>query len=332
MSKKIVVQNVNQAPRAGKQQNKNKKKPQRKQKRKRNVQRSGNYLTPCLVDYARALMDPFGAQQAISQSVCIPDEIDIPSFKLSTKGRFTVTVGTNGFGFVMISPRALGSDSIMGYHSTNSFAGLTMDKSAAGVNQLFDVQYPYTAATGRPARIVACGVRVRYTGTELNRGGQVMPAVAWALDDNLDGLSVANILSRPAVKTLSCNRAWHGCFWNQPFAVAYDYSATARPASDGNNIRMAIAVTGVSGNTYECEFIRYFEIIPSIGLTVPTQSASHTDTPGMSVLKDYAGKMASSELGQKVYNGFIEYATKTATAGVASVFNSPRYNTIAWRS
>ena len=123
--------------------------------------------------YARAVADPFEA------AVCgIPSYPSLPSLKKKVwvKGTFA-TSGTTGFGFIAADPRAsivndVGAVIFSDASYTHSHARNTSFGSVTAVSNA-----PYTtaqldsASDGVSFRVVASGLRIRYIGSELNRGG-----------------------------------------------------------------------------------------------------------------------------------------------------------------
>ena len=60
-------------------------------------------LSKCAHDYLRALTDPFSNT---IDAPCIPDLHDVPSWKIRTLQRGIFTVGTNGVGYLIVSPKS----------------------------------------------------------------------------------------------------------------------------------------------------------------------------------------------------------------------------------
>jgi hypothetical protein len=222
--------------------------------------------------------------------------------------RGIAAVGSNGFGFVTFAPYATGAtDQVCGYYSGSGYAGVTINQdTVAGITALQNAQYPYTFANTRPYRVVASGLRVRYIGTELNRGGQCVVVRAsnnFGANSTLIGADMADLLSRQRTVSLSVDRNWHGCnYLAVDNANSYITTSTYSLASE----QLCVAFTGTAGNQFEFEIITYFEILPTIvsGVlrTVPTQTASHSDADGLSHIRNWMNSALDSVMGSNAFN------------------------------
>jgi len=153
-----------------------------------------------------------------------------------------------------------------------TFTGTGIVASGIGVVPLLN-NSPYADAlfnfaTGNLAgRVVGCGLRVRYMGTELNRSGR---SIALETPDHEDsaGNSIPTLLGydKVTVKPNSADRTWHAVTWQPVSAVEMEYrSDGANPAYPGGrtNSPLVIAVSGVAGETWEAEAYVLFEAIGS---------------------------------------------------------------------
>lgn len=144
-------------------------------------------LSVCAAKYAKAICDPWSAEAA---SACIPRFPARPSQKVTGFTRFTATLGTNGFGFVVLAP-CLANDRVVAWYSNSSYAGGSLTPafttngtgvtSTAGVQTHTMGNLPYTASdilsndTGSrnllTGRMVSFGASIQYIGTMLNQSG-----------------------------------------------------------------------------------------------------------------------------------------------------------------
>lgn len=94
--------------------------------------------------------------------------------------RTTCFIGTQGFGFCLISPTVVNNVHMMFYtnpsYSKNVAIVLSNNNAfQAGVETTFNRNCPWSIndlnVEKNAARIVSCGLRLRYTGKEINRGG-----------------------------------------------------------------------------------------------------------------------------------------------------------------
>lgn len=165
------------------------KKPTKRYKRpaKKAVKRRYNYsrrsnnaiqidIPECSQHYIKALYDPWN----VPAGVCIPcDLFPLPSQKVMVKKRFTVTLSSNGCGFVVFNGSMANDIGCATYSTAGSVGGVDSAFNAGAswtvADALFDT-LPYSNAdivTNKTvqARLVAAGIRARYVGIEDKRGG-----------------------------------------------------------------------------------------------------------------------------------------------------------------
>lgn len=156
-------------------------------------------LSPYSQQYAHQLANPFADFSTI---VGVPDHDAYPSRKVRIWSRGTASAPAGGTGFVVVLPHNMvdnnGNAPI--WYTSTAYAGSTFDASAGtGKSNAFS-NAPYTSsATTTRARLVACAVRIRYNGTELDRGGHWVGRRAEPGAD-LDGDSEADLNKHPHTK------------------------------------------------------------------------------------------------------------------------------------
>lgn len=149
----------------------------------RNDSKSSGQLSKCALKYALAIADPFHPQ---ARNACLPVFPSPNSQKVTGYTRFTVATGTQGIGYVAISP-TLANNEPVAYYSTSTWAGSTTqvlsanDTLQTGINLATMANLPYSSSqlTGGAdkesatvvGRIVSCGLRITYTGTTSNESG-----------------------------------------------------------------------------------------------------------------------------------------------------------------
>jgi hypothetical protein len=263
------------------------------------------------MDYLRVLTDPFGYD---SPSLpCIPDLLDLPSYKVHTLNRFTAAVGTAGVGYVVVWPRIFSNDQTAQYFTQSTFSSSTIEADGfVGTLSGLNANFPYSAATTRDCRVVSCGVRVRYTGTELDRGGRIIirrytsgesvPTGAFA--------TASALLSSPLAQTLRVDRNWHGTAFRPTLSSHTDYQHVSSLTDP-----LVVFFEGKPGITFEIEVVRYFEIIPrtntsnppAVQLGVPTTTTSHSDITAVSMIRDFLGSAHDALLGSGAYQLGLSY-------------------------
>lgn len=261
-------------------------------------------LSPCSNAYLRAMSDGF----SLPTNVCVPDQYDVPSQKFNTYIRGTFAAGVGGFGCVTVGSTTFASDLPLARTTQATYPVGTVPVftsiGVAGTGDTFDNQLPYIhslfAPTATPqvslkARLVACGVRARYIGTELNLGGRFVIGLA-PFGSSWSGQSINQLLANPTTKSVIIDsaRKWSGTFWIprlpeqyafSNFAVGEPFLSNTGALTDRAVNDIVIAVDGaVTGNTFEFEIVRYFEYIQIDGLN--NYTPSHTDLPGLSAIRN----------------------------------------------
>jgi hypothetical protein len=302
--------------------------------------RPGFNLSPCSRKYLRALTDPF----SFVTGACVPDERNQPSLKVSSLWRGTFQAGnTSGFGCIIVAPTTYANDVVFAVDTDSVYnAGVTPPFTGVvvGANNQLDAQLPFTFSqfyigsgqNALEARLVGCGVRVRYIGSQLNLSGRYIIAQApYSL--TVEGLSVSQLLSSQSCRSVIINssRKWEGIFWQPMGTEDYEYSRYAVGNLNENNTTAAasrslaslvIAVDGAtqtagSPSTYEVEIVRYFEFTRRTGILGLT--ASHSDVPGMSAVRDatHASDRAPTP-SSSTYSYYMNWISKMAGQGISA--------------
>jgi len=256
-------------------------------------------LSPCANDYLSILCDPFTPRGP----ACIPDERDGPSYKGSSLVRGTAAVGTEGVGFLLVTSRPAPYDTAKALVTTSAYTGTTLGTSSStGVSVVNDTQFPYGTATmaGQfSSRTVGCGVRITYTGTELNRGG------SYYIHSVPSNTAYPVATTTPVIgafrdaKIRPCTRRWNGVTYYPRATLDFDYGDSATsgnilgiPSATTNNGDLLIMFNGEPGNTFNFEIVTYWEIIvddqgAGVQLSLPNTSKSHSDIVGMGQIRGF---------------------------------------------
>jgi len=275
------------------------KKPAKKVvKRKYNYTRQPNNaiqidIPECSQHYIKSLYDPW---QTIA-GVCIPcDLFPLPSQKVKVTKRFSLKLSSNGCGWVTLAP-SLASDYSAGAYNANNEGNagdadsLFNAAGSWGTTPLYFTDLPYTVAEletekSVQGRVVAAGIRAKYAGTELNRGGSY---VALEEQDHQDLYATTNFNSINFVRSFSnayITSPKSESDWD--ISVSYsgpinpdeiDFQGTPAPlglsTSDNFMILCFSGSTAMAGEMIEVEVCQHVEYIgkKAVGKTV-----SHADT------------------------------------------------------
>lgn len=269
------------------------------------------YLSPCTLAYAKAKLDPFNYQQ--NELPCIPDVLDIPSQKLVTVLRGTASTGTTGFGCIMASGNWNANDTPVVWSTDSTYAASNMPSATGtGVVATWDSRFPYPSSLKRQHRSVVTALRVRYIGTELNRGGRLAMRA-----NNVPTTSTGATFSSVASDTVSVifpvDRKWHTILWNPayPEPYAYDVNDYSVGTSQPTNAQLIALFEGVAAQqAYEWELIGYHELIGAgSALAVAAPTRSHTDTAGYGFVKDFLSSEATRSVGAAAWKTFLRYVS-----------------------
>jgi len=302
---------------------KNRKRKARKTLKDLGMKKGTFFMSQCARDYGYCLVDPFGYEKyAEGRLPCIPDVLDFPSRKFYSRARGVMTTSSTGFGFLSATPFTVTpvTDQANGfpqYAFTNDAAQAV---SATCTNNLIQTGFGFGFLTACPSgfptngtqghnfafRCVALGIRVRYIGTELQRGGQIIPIVG----RSLQGSTYNQILADPLTSPTPVDRKWHGCFYRPTDSTDTNYRTSINGI--GQDTRIALCLSSTPGNNFEFEVTSYFECIPHLDAKVDSTTASHSDSTGYSFIRDMTGQFDISAMGTFAWQQIVTAAKKYA--------------------
>lgn len=241
-------------------------------------------LSPCASEYAQAIVDPFDGPLA-----CVPSSYPpLSTFKSRVWARGSLSIGSAGYGFIMVKPNNLFSNTATGLcFSATSYAqsGFPVADTDIGVFRA-STNAPFTSAQiGTTAllaqfRIVALGVRTWYTGTELNLSGEM---VALRQPDNVSllGTTYTQMLSFPAARrvAITSERLTIDTTWipTKPRDLEF------QDLTINDDYCLGIVVNGVASSASAFGF-EVFGICEYIGSNVPSRTLSPADPEGFAAV------------------------------------------------
>lgn len=203
--------------------NKNSKLAKSQNKKRKNVNNNNNNEGPLskkqkvehtvhegTVEYAHNVMNPF-----VRTNTRIPHAPMVSSQKVSAIVKGTAITNANGQTFISVAPiRAAAFDGNSVIVSDTAYAGTVFPSYGTANTTFFNSNSPYNLADLTynnsqtfAARIVSTGLRTRYIGTELNKGGRV-----FSIDSEghfpLDGRSLSEISEDPVSHEDTLNNEW----------------------------------------------------------------------------------------------------------------------------
>jgi hypothetical protein len=256
-------------------------------KRLTSMPRESN-LGACSEEYARSLADPIeGPEMA-----CIPDYPALMTGRNRVWSKGTFSTSSNaaaaGIGFIVADGLIAGTNDFATVF-TNAPAGASpvIDILTVANRSVFTTNSPYASPAFSPngvqERIVSAELRIRYTGPELTRGGQIV-GLHHPGHTCLQGYSIANMLSYKEGKSFPISREWVRLLYRPVDTQDLDFVSAFIPAGVGvvgvsfmAFIIQASDVTGATQQSFEFEFYANLETQGSI---VVNKQPSHVDPVG----------------------------------------------------
>lgn len=270
------------------------------------------HMTPCGRDYFRALNFPFD----LNLAPCIPAAMPLPSQKFVTTSRGSFRTNAAGAGGIALFPaRGFCSDlqtsagafapfiigtnpAWPGSNVDYSFLNQSVGTSGVGVWTGLDLYAgaasPYVSAafgvgTARSMKVVASGLRIRYTGPIVNMGGRV---ISWRNPQNTAQVAatqdgIQQFLANNAAATSRTTDQWFELNY-RPIIEAdlAPIDQPGNPAHYGNNslitnrLALAFLVEDLPSSSFEFEAVAYYE---ATGPGIPT-TPSHADPQTLSMV------------------------------------------------
>lgn len=270
-------------------------------------------LSECATNYARTLANPFDGPLS-----CIPTFPALQSLKARTYARGVfATSSTTGVGYVVVSPlRCCVNDQSAIFFTLSTFTGTNITASlGVGINPA-DTNASYPGAdlnlteSGFGARVVGLGLRVRYIGTELNRGGQL-----YALQDpthsSLDGRSIAELANELQTRVFPVNRVWTTVLYKPVSSGDMNFNQGLPGITQDYYLAILAFISSTTSLSFEWEVYGVFEYQ---GVNIRGQTASHTDPTGFAAVH-------SSSAVSSVLNATQLSSDKRETNAIAATVN-----------
>jgi hypothetical protein len=233
--------------------------------------------------YVWARINPFTAP-----ACGIPKGLSAQSSKHKSWSRGVLsTSSTTGVGFVLIRPSPA-FDTVVATYTDSSYADNKFETNNAvtGVNAGYP-NCPYQSADftsgDARSRLVSYGVRVRYTGTELQKSGRLL-AFCHPTGETLNGGTFSTLTSFPSAHTVPVSRKWTAVVGRSVAAAGASSSNVAgwqfsNSTTFDRNHSVGIIIEADAAVSYEFEFYEIYEVIAS-NMHSPTDShnsSSHVD-------------------------------------------------------
>jgi len=248
-------------------------------KRRNKLAQNRRSPDPCTIEYAESLIDPYRKDLA----PCVPSGIALRSQKVCVFSEGSFLTGTAGWGGITIYG-ALCNNATATTCTTATYSGFGLPTLGdAGTFNTGFTNSPFStidlaANSGVELRLCSLGVRVRYVGTELNRGG-LRYAIQHPEHLSVEGLTAPDIAAFDFRQIDNQTRDWTSVVYT-PLRHA-DYSFTDNPSGFSTNVPV-LGILCESASTaiicpFEFQVVAHYE---AIGAKARGKTVSNSDING----------------------------------------------------
>lgn len=241
------------------------------------------------------LLDPFGTPPG----ACIPTVPGIPSKKFQVFARGTMICGSNGRGYIVVNPfSGVSSNTRFGYFSSSSgsvIPSISTDTNATNTQIFSNSPYAMPFNTGT-AKLVACGIRVKYVGQITARAGMTYSEMSPG-HQSLNAQTPALLGQDAKCFIKGVDDDWVNCLYLPTASADYNeyqpYPAanTSLDGTTSGNGLIAIIVDGAAaGAPFYFEVFGHYEIMSP---TIPDLTPTHADMTGLSAVQNLVGSVHS---------------------------------------
>lgn len=246
-------------------------------------------LSECTMLYAHALMDPW----SIEQPPCIPDQVVLPSYKFGAQSRGVLQIGTAGTGFVACNPYygVAGGSNFHLYYTDSTYASADYT-SLGGTTGLYatyndsSLLFSNWKPDGFQFRVVGCGIKTRYMGSEVARSGRIVEYRQpnnYSIQTGITPVTVNDLLLNRETQTAPADRTEHYVTFRPSGTNDLSYlnndGFTPLPPTP----TMAIIIQGgTPGQAWEYDIQWWFEVT---GNLLPTLTRSESDPLGLAAVR-----------------------------------------------
>lgn len=257
----------------------------------------------CAMMYGASLANPFTGPMA-----CIPDYPVLKSRRVRyfVRGSFNVST-TSGVGGLVYTPEGLVANDNPGvyFSAIANVNSTTPDPSLGTPNTPLSATSNSEFTTSEIGsslsyRVVSSGVRIRYIGTELNRGGQVI-CLAAPNHETLSGFTEAQLLSYDFGTKLPVDRRWINLVYHPVDGNDLAFQATIPTAANAQGYGwnyMAILVLAPGGLTtpscpMEFEVYTNFELVGKLARGIQNSEADPAGFAAVNTASSSSNELAT---------------------------------------
>jgi len=108
-----------------------------------------------------------------------------------------------------------------------------------------------------------------------------------------------------------------------------DYGFQAGNTSATTNSRLAVVIQAADPAVslpFEYELVTYYETLPSVGDNTLGATRSHSDLPGLSLIRDFLGGLSASKVGQSAVQAGLHYIKQSVFGPAAPLLEYGGYS------
>lgn len=219
----------------------------------------------------------------------VPDGSPLSSLKQHCFSKGTFETGSQNVGFVAVQPWLGSVTGSCGTYSLNGYPGNTITSTTAagqvaslGTNSMFATGDIGPSPLAQYRLISAC-LRVRYTGTELNKGGTIH-ALQHPEHESIDGITIPGIDLYRQAGRFQVSREWTTVNYIPTNSGTVYYETFAGVPA---NMFMGIMVESPQNNTFDYEFYGNYEYA---GRNMRGQTPPNLDPIAYSTAREVLGQ------------------------------------------
>lgn len=281
------------------------------------------YISPLVEQYIKTVLSPFVEDAG---GATVPMSPSYPSEKQVATVKGTFSGAAAGYAAITIDPAAMVANNVTcGYaslstYATDAFPGAVGSGATACAALVSNsaLSSASIGATQNQVRIVACGLRVRYIGTEMHRGGRVVGMIE-PEHSSVVGYTMSDALAYSAVHSGPASFDWTEVVWTPINNTEVTYVTTTSSALSMGFLISNVGLTGILP-LYEYEAYCHYEFVgPDAS---PTSNFLVDPVGGMLALG--ALQSAGSQIGTaRVKPRVIKAAVEAALLSQTSVDPGP---------
>lgn len=252
--------------------------------------RANSLLSRCARDYLEVRENPFAGKLA-----CLPIATVVPTKKSLYTIQGTMVAGTTGTASVIFAPyRMLQNTASAAAATTAASTNINTVDIATANNTTYVSNSPHagnTAANDLRGRLVGAGIRVRYIGTENNRGG-----LLWGLENpvhaGIQNSTFESLQSYGETRSFSVDREWKSVVYHPLDEDESDWFSTTDSLTVPPQFFLGFWASGLqsgaSASAFQFECVAIFE---EQGRTVRGTTPSLSDPVGYAAIQNASSQM-----------------------------------------